>query len=238
MPLYESVLESIRKNIEDGTWPRGERIPREVDLCAQYGVSRSTIRMAMMRLVNEGLMTRVKGVGTFVATGEHIKSTTFFMTSFAKKLEMQGKQVCTELLTFCTVPAVPEVNAALKLPPETRLLKIARLRYAQGEFDRGPIVLTTTYFDAKYLENFQNYDWEKESMYRILESNGLVRTSFSKTISAQQLTERECRMMGVSPNSLAIRIVSIALDQSQRELEYTLSLYPVEKNQFEIKVDA
>ena len=238
MTLYESVLKSMRKNIEDGVWPRGEMIPREVDLCEQYGVSRSTIRMAMIRLVNEGLMTRVKGVGTFVTTGEHMKSTTLFMTSFARELEMQGKHVCTELLTFCTIPAVPEANAALKLPQDARLLKLVRLRYPQEEFDKGPIVLTTSYFDAKYHAGFQNCDWEKESMYHILESLGIVRRSFTKVISAQQLTERECRMMGVSAQCLAISVSSLALDQNGHELEYTVSLYPIEKNRFEIRVDA
>lgn len=238
MPLYETVLESMRKNVEDGVWARGEMIPREVDLCAQYNVSRSTIRMAMMRMVSEGLVTRVKGVGTFVTAGEHMESTTLFMTSFARELEMQGKHVCTELLTFCTIPGLSEANEALKLAPDTRLLKLTRLRYAQGEFDNGPIVLTTSYFDAKYHANFQNCDWEKNSMYNILKANGLARKSFTKTISAQQLTDRECRMMGVSLHSLAIRVASVALDQHQQELEYTISLYPIEKNRFEIKVDA
>lgn len=236
MLLYESVLNSMRKNIEDGTWPRGEIIPREIDLCDHYGVSRTTIRTAMMYLVNEGLVVRVKGVGTFVKTEEHLKSTTIFMSSFTKELEMQGKSVCTELLTYCIVSDVPEVNTALKLHPESRLLKISRLRYAQGEFEQGPIVLTTSFFDAKHHSDFQEFNLEKDSLYNVLKANGLTRTSITKKISAQQLTERECRMMGVNSQSLAIQVVSIALDQDQRELEYTISLYPVEKNKFEIKV--
>ncbi len=237
MLLYKSVLKTMHKNIETGVWPRGKIIPREVDLCSQFNVSRSTMRTAMMHLVNEGLVTRVKGVGTFVAMEEHIKSTTLFMTSFAKELEMKGKQVYTELLTLCIVPPIPEVNEALKLDPSTRLLKLIRLRYAKNEFEIGPIVLTTSYFNASYHASFQNYNWERDSMYHILKDNGLERKSYTKTISAQQLTERQCRMMGVSLQSLAIRVTSLAYDQSQKELEYTISLYPLEKNTFEIKVD-
>ena len=51
IPLYESVLSSMRDKISSRDWVAGDLIPREVDLCKQYGVSRSTIRMAMSRLV-------------------------------------------------------------------------------------------------------------------------------------------------------------------------------------------
>ena len=53
IPLYESVLSSMRDKISSRDWVAGDLIPREVDLCKQYGVSRSTIRMAMSRLVEE-----------------------------------------------------------------------------------------------------------------------------------------------------------------------------------------
>ena len=66
MPLYDKVLKSMQDKIRSGEWAAGEMIPREIDLCAMYDVSRSTIRMAMSRLVDAGALTRVKGMGTYV----------------------------------------------------------------------------------------------------------------------------------------------------------------------------
>ena len=66
MPRYDKVLKSMQDKIRSGEWAAGEMIPREIDLCAMYDVSRSTIRMAMSRLVDAGALTRVKGMGTYV----------------------------------------------------------------------------------------------------------------------------------------------------------------------------
>ena len=56
--------------------------------------------------------------------------------------------------------------------------------------------------------------------------------------SAQALTDRQCHLMGVDSGSLAIAITSTAWDQKQFPLEYTISLYPIAKNEFELKVKA
>ena len=58
IPAYESVLSSMRDKISSRDWVAGDLIPREVDLCKQYGVSRSTIRMAMSRLGGGGAALR------------------------------------------------------------------------------------------------------------------------------------------------------------------------------------
>lgn len=236
MPLYETVLESMREKVSSGEWARGEIIPREVDLCEQYGVSRSTIRMAMARMVNDGMLTRVKGVGTYVANTERLQTTTLFLSSFARDLESRGIAVCTELLSFCTVPAIPHINSKLMLASDAHLLRITRLRYQDKAFDKGPLVLTTSYFPAKMQDFLQNVDLEHTPLYRALKDHGYERKFFEKHLSAQTLSDRDCHLMGVSPGSLAISITSTTLDQHQKELEYTISLYPIAKNEFELKI--
>lgn len=238
IPLYESVLSSMRDKISSRDWVAGDLIPREVDLCKQYGVSRSTIRMAMSRLVEEGLLTRVKGVGTYVSSEVHLQDTTLFINSFAQDLEKRGLIPCTELLSFRTVPAIPEINEKLALAPDARLLQMTRLRYPKDAFATGPLVLTTSHFRADFLEFFQNYDLETTPLYKVLKENGYVRTIFDKHLSAQALTDRQCHLMGVDSGSLAIAITSTAWDQKQFPLEYTISLYPIAKNEFELKLKA
>ena len=67
-PLYARVKALILRNIGDGTWPRDRRLPSEHDLVALTGTSRMTVHRAVRELTSEGVLHRVQGVGTFVAT--------------------------------------------------------------------------------------------------------------------------------------------------------------------------
>lgn len=64
--LYYQVAENIKKNIDNGTWPRGSRLPSEPELSELFSVSRSTVRQAISTLVEEGLLLRKQGSGTYV----------------------------------------------------------------------------------------------------------------------------------------------------------------------------
>lgn len=236
MTLYESVLASMRAKIVSGEWPPDAMIPREIDLCQQYGVSRSTIRMAMAKLVEERLLTRIKGVGTYVDGGRRLQRTTLFITSFSRELKARGMRPHTELLSFFTVAPIAEINEKLRLPPDQRLVRITRLRYAKDCFETGPIVLTTSYFSAALMPCFEQADLENNSLDDALRSSGYERTMFDKRLYAHMLSERDCRLLGVPAGALAIRIVSVANDQNGDPLEYTESLYPQSKNEFELEV--
>jgi GntR family transcriptional regulator len=65
-PLYRQVEEHLTRQIHDGAFPPGSRLPSDGDLCAQYGVSRITIRHALDNLIRGNLVRRQQGVGTFV----------------------------------------------------------------------------------------------------------------------------------------------------------------------------
>lgn len=63
---YRQIVDWVRDNIENGTLKSGDRLMSEMELSEQFGVSRQTIRHATGELVNEGLLTRVKGSGTYI----------------------------------------------------------------------------------------------------------------------------------------------------------------------------
>ena len=87
-PLYQQLMTRLKNDIVAGVYPAGGRIPSEQVLCDTYGVSRVTVRKAMLDLVQEGLLVRRQGKGTFVAEekirrgGEH---------GFHRRLHLHGK---------------------------------------------------------------------------------------------------------------------------------------------------
>jgi multiple sugar transport system substrate-binding protein len=67
IPAYFQLKEYLRKQIRNGVWLPGEKIPTEAELCESYNISRTPVRQALKDLVFEGLLTRTAGRGTFVA---------------------------------------------------------------------------------------------------------------------------------------------------------------------------
>ncbi len=238
MPLHAQVWDYMMQKIESGEWKKGGMIPKEIDLCQQLSVSRSTVRTAMSKLVREGYLNRVKGKGTFVAQPAHIEETTIFLESFAQELQTRGLTAKTELLEFREVMPDALLAERMRVPEGGSLLKITRLRYADKAFDTGPIVLTTSYFPVAYAGFIQRYNLEEVPMHRALRENGLDRKLFEKEITCKVLEDKEARLLGVPGGAMAVCITSMAWDQNQRELEYSVSNYPVGKNKFIIRIRA
>src|SRR6202020_1886987 len=71
MPLYFQLARLLIDDINSGRWQAGERLPSESEICERYGVSRATVRQALLRLENEGMIQRLKGRGTFISDARH-----------------------------------------------------------------------------------------------------------------------------------------------------------------------
>ncbi len=65
-PLYQQLADHLRRQIEDGTWQPGDRLPPELEIATDLALSRGTVRQAMDLLVTQGLLQRTPGKGTFV----------------------------------------------------------------------------------------------------------------------------------------------------------------------------
>lgn len=68
LPAYIRIHDKIKADVDDGTWKIGQRLPSERDLCDTFDVSRMTVRQAITLLVDEGILERKPGSGTFVAS--------------------------------------------------------------------------------------------------------------------------------------------------------------------------
>lgn len=68
LPAYIKIHDAIKKDIDHGVWPIGSRLPSERDLAEHFSVSRMTLRQAITLLVEEGILERRIGSGTYVAS--------------------------------------------------------------------------------------------------------------------------------------------------------------------------
>ena len=99
LPAYMKIHDQIKKDIDEGSWKIGERLPSERDLAEEFAVSRMTLRQAISLLVEEGVLERRVGSGTFVSSTrvqERMRGT----TSFTEIVKAQGKTPSSHLISY------------------------------------------------------------------------------------------------------------------------------------------
>lgn len=234
-PLYRRLIDYIVDRIRSGELQEGDMLPTEAELCSEFQMSRQTVRTALLSLVNDGYLVRIKGKGTFVTKPKTIEDTTIFLESFSKEMERRGYRVKSEVLELRSIRSPAEIAEKLNTPEQEEVIKLKRLRYQEGNFESGPIVLTTSWFPKRF-SYLLKYDFEQTSLHDVYMENKTRRKSAEKEVSARILSSRDCRLIGVPVNSLAVLIASITFDQDDALIEYSESYYPAERNEFKMKV--
>lgn len=234
--LYSKIEQYIRSGIHDGTWKPGDVLPKEMELCEMFNVSRPTVRTALANLAKEGLITRTKRKGTCVKAWRTLESSTVFIESFQQELAEKGVETVTEVLEFRCAEAPEHVCEMLDLQPGENAVKIVRMRYAKDSFEKGPVVLTTSYIISELWPRIQRYDLEHTGLRNILKKIGLERSLMDKEITIHYLSERESRLLGENPDTPVFSVNSVTWDQNNRKIEYCESIYPANRNRFLLRI--
>ena len=128
-PVYIQIHNQIKKDIEAGVWAVGDRIPSERELALEFNVSRMTLRQAVQTLVEEGILERQVGAGTFVAR-KKVQEKMTGVTSFTELMKEQGKKPSSRTVSYLvTTPSLSEMER-LKLKDDEKVLRMERIRYA------------------------------------------------------------------------------------------------------------
>ena len=126
MPIYHQLYEILGAKITRMEWVLGDMIPAEQELVAQYNVSRTAVRQALDVLINEGLIYRQLGRGTFVAHST-LERTTTRIVSFTGDMLRRGFRPGTQVLASGLIPAPPDIAEKLNVQPGEELVRLRRL---------------------------------------------------------------------------------------------------------------
>ncbi|MFN2187478.1 MAG: GntR family transcriptional regulator [Candidatus Promineifilaceae bacterium] len=145
--LTDQAKAHIKQQILENQYEE-DKIPSETDLAESLGVSRTTIRDALSRLENEGVVYRKQGAGTFVnRPGLRIKSRLEEIWSYKAVLEDHGYIPSTKVLSHRIVQAEPALAEELDIPLDERLIIIEKLFLE----DRMPVILTINHIPESML---------------------------------------------------------------------------------------
>ncbi len=163
LPRYVLIREEIRRKVLSGEYEPGQRIPSEPQLAREFNVSRGTVEKALRGLVEEGLLVREQGRGTFVAR-PRLESARFRLSTFAEEAKRRGFTPSTRLIRARVVPAPEDAAQALALEPDTEILEIVRLHYADG----SPLVYEIRQLAYTLCPSLLEEDLEHSSLHELL----------------------------------------------------------------------
>lgn len=160
IPMYMRIKDYVRKQIEYGEWTEGMLIPTEADFMKLFGVSRITVANAMRQLVDEGVIYRIQGKGSYVSKKVAVPDVfelagMFQLNGTLEQMNVPGPHVCE---SFQLIDATEEIAEVLQIEVGQKIYEILRTKYVEGgapmNFER--LYLPQSIYlgvDAKRLQN-------------------------------------------------------------------------------------
>ena len=163
VPLYHQVKVAILREIEAGRWAPGDQLPTENKLIEQFRVSKITVRQALADLAQMGYIRREQGRGTFVQRPP-LEEGPRELTSFTGEMRGHGMSASSHVLQQGVIAAPVDVADCLQIPERSPVLRLRRLRLAEGE----PMGLQTSFIPLHLAPGIETLAFENASLYEIL----------------------------------------------------------------------
>ncbi|MEU8377901.1 GntR family transcriptional regulator [Streptosporangium sp. NPDC048865] len=174
---YRAIAADLAAKIRAGHYAPGEALPSQRDLSASYGVTLMTLRQALRRLSDEGLISQQAGRGTFVSP-PHLAYQLGPLQSFVDDLRKQGHEVRTVVVgrSLRRIPA--RVAAQLRTAPGETALRLERVR----EFAGRPAIHQVSWVRRPSAEGVRDVDFTTVSLYAALAGLGVAVARASEKI--------------------------------------------------------
>lgn len=226
VPAYIRIHDAIKKEIDEGVWEIGQRLPSERDLADDYEVSRMTLRQAITLLVEEGILERRVGSGTYVAS-HRVQEKMRGTTSFTEIVRSQGKTPSSQLISYQRKTANETEIQQLQLKATATVVRMERVRFA----DNVPLVFEVASIPEKLIQSFNQEDIT-EHFFQTLTDNGYEIGKSEQTIYAKNASERVANYLKVPKNHAVLALTQVSYFTDGRPFEYVHSQYVGDRFEF------
>lgn len=232
-PLYVQLSDLLREKIERGDWKPDQKIPSENELNQTYGISRMTARQVLARLVDEGLLFRVQGKGTFVA---HRKISTRLPSymGIREQLEQKGYATRTELLSQGLIEAEARVARELNVTEGSAVYMVKRLRLVED----SPISLHESYVPQELAPGMIDHDLVQRQLCAVLETEyGLRMIHVHETLESTIPSRQELKALRARPNTPLLLLEQRISSESRMPFEFSRIFFRGDKVRLEFHYD-
>jgi GntR family transcriptional regulator len=205
----------------------GSPVPPERELARLYGTSRTTVRQALAELVIEGRLLRMQGKGTFVAKPKVAQP--LELASYTEGMRQHGLHPQTKILDIGYVTADEQLATLLDVRPGGRLLRIHRLRLADGE----PMSIDTSHLPARRFPGLRRQLERHASLYETLRTGyGIQLAEAEETIETVLADPHDARLLGVDAGIPLLLLSRHAIDTTGEPVEWAQSWYRGDRYKF------
>ncbi|EJL34990.1 GntR family transcriptional regulator [Novosphingobium sp. AP12] len=222
-PLYLQLARSLREHISSGGIDPGSALPSERDLSEMAGLSRVTVRKGIEQLIEEGVLIRRQGSGTFVA--RRIEAPGAKLSSFSDDTRSRGEDPGVVWIYKSYAQPTEEEATALDVSPTAKVARLGRVRLAGGE----PLAIEHAVIPAIFMPDLESLG---DSLYQALEKHGFRPTSGTQRVRASLATPTEAGILSVAQNSEVLRIDRRTRVPDGRIVEFTRSVYRGDRYEF------
>jgi len=219
IPLYYQLKEIFREKIDTGELKPGDLVPSERELSEKYTISRPTIRQALKELVNEGLLRREKGRGTFVSEPKINYGFIQTLTTFYDKQEIK--------------PISKAMAIKLNIDEDESIIYLARVRYIENE----PVVSVVNHIPYKLCPGLIKEELENKSLYQLLtEKYGLKPFKVKISLEPVLASEYDAELLNIEEGDPVHLMKNITYTENNVIMDYFESHFRGDKGKIMVEL--
>jgi len=218
VPLYYQLSRFLSQLIQDEDFQPGDRFPAEELIASYFHVSRPTANKAIHLLLDEGYLSRGKGLGTFVKEKPFVEFTFLgqslsFADQFAEDVPIKNRVIWVK-----TAPATSLVAEQLELEEGQPTVHIRRLRYVYNR----PLMICDSQLPAEKFPGIERCDFVEDSLYKTLAAryNCPVTSSERYAVAIEAIEPEVIELLEVAPFSSILTISGVSYTQEHEPVDY------------------
>lgn len=222
-PLYLQLARNLRDHINAGDIDPGNALPSERDLSEMTGMSRVTVRKGIDQLIEEGILFRRQGSGTFVS--KRIEAAGSALSGFSDDARSRGENPGVIWMIKTYASPTDEEAFALGIAASAKVVRLGRVRLSGGE----PLAIEHAVVRAEFLPDL---DALGDSLYAALKASGARPVLGTQRIRAALATPTEAAILCIQEKSEILRIERITRTADGQPIEFTRSAYRGDRYEF------
>ena len=229
IPLYYQIAQHLRSDIRERGLRPGDLLGTEEEIQRAFQVSRATARKALEELLEEGLVTRVTGKGTYVAKPK-VAVQLPALRSFTAEMKRLGMAPSSRVIEAAFAPANEEVALNLSLEEDTQVFRLERIRYGDGSPMVHAVDCLPTWVGLRPDMDYSG------SLYELLENAGLPPEESVHTIEVATADSALARHLDVPVGSPLMRCRDIAFDTDGRPLVFGINVWRGDRYSYQVRL--
>ena len=228
VPLYHQIYLDLRGMIQNGILASGDMLPPEMEICQAYSVGRQTVRQAIAHLVDEDLVERYAGRGTFVRA-QHAHTQFLLDRSFTQQMREMGRIARTQLLRCESDLVDGKKSPALQPWHGSPCLVLERLRLGDDE----PVCQQTSVIPLQRVPGLEQIDFHTQSLYEVITTRyNLVINRIDHVVRAVAADEYRAELLDVPAGTPLLFVATTAYTDDGNPIESSTSYYRADRYEY------